>query len=731
MSFRIFILKNKSNLIKQITFIFLLLFSVSENSSAQNILEISSIEKANEQIENYICIYEDTTNKLDIRKILNKKEQNFFLPIKQFDKKGSPAYTYWLYFSIDNNLENDYPIGLVIPKKDHIAEIYYFTDSIFYTQKSGFYVEAGKNDEIIPYTNIVNLKPAKKADIYLKIKNINDELPDFSIKLADLGKVIKQNDRHTIFDGLVQGMLWVMIFYGFVLFFLNGDRLYLYYSLYIISIALWYFGSLGLGYRLFPRFPREIFPYLDIPAFLGYIFYLQFIRLFIDTPVLVPKWDKLLKLLQILLLIEIARISIFVSFTKLISTNYHIQNIVATVTLIFIIFFIVRLLSFKSKLIRIITIGTSFLLLGTLVSMIHVILFTKESPLLVQRLGTLSELLVFTFGISYRYHLIEKDKQKYQKRLIAQLRENADLHEKVNRELADKVKERTLEIEKQRDIVISQKNHIEKINIEITDSINYAKYIQSSVLPKADQLESCLGEHFILYKPKDIVSGDFYWVSKIENKTVIVAGDCTGHGVPGAFMSMLGITLLNEIINNEYITNPGVILDRLRKEVIASLKQKGERWEQKDGMDIALCTLDRENMKLQFAGAINPLYLIRKSGTEKVGKIHGESMGAYELIEIKGNIMPIGITDEMNNFTSHEIDINEGDSFYLFTDGFPDQFGGLDHKKFNYKQFREQLVKTKAKTMPDQKIMLEKVLHEWMGNNNQTDDILVIGFRIG
>jgi serine phosphatase RsbU (regulator of sigma subunit) len=339
------------------------------------------------------------------------------------------------------------------------------------------------------------------------------------------------------------------------------------------------------------------------------------------------------------------------------------------------------------------------------------------------KLGILSELIVFTYGITFRYSLIEADKLKFQKQLVIQLNENAELHEKVNRELADKVKERTLEIEKQKD-------HIQKINTDITDSINYAKYIQSSILPKADQLELYLGEHFVLYKPKDIVSGDFYWISYIENKTIIAAVDCTGHGVPGAFMSMLGTALLNEIINKEYITHPGVILRRLRKEVINSLQQKGERGEQKDGMDIALCTLDLENMKLQFAGANNPLYLIRKSNLEKVGVLRSELTGDDRLYEIKGDLMPIGIHDRMENFTTHEINIYKGDSFYLFTDGFPDQFGGRDSKKFGYKQFREHLLKNNSMTMPGQKTSLEKVLKEWMGNNSQIDDILVVGFRI-
>jgi serine phosphatase RsbU (regulator of sigma subunit) len=294
---------------------------------------------------------------------------------------------------------------------------------------------------------------------------------------------------------------------------------------------------------------------------------------------------------------------------------------------------------------------------------------------------------------------------------------------KQKEELEVVVSERTAE-------VVKQKKQIEMAHEQITASINYAQYIQSSAFPKEEQIEACLGEHFILLKPAEVVSGDFYWVSETENKTIVAAADCTGHGVPGAFMSMLGITLLNEIVNKESNTDPGTILDRLRMEVLASLKQKGDKWEQKDGMDIAICTIDRQNMKLQFAGAINPLCIIRKSSLENIGIIHNEVSSDVRLIEIKGDPMPIGITDEMNSFTCQEIDIQKGDSFYLFTDGFPDQFGGTNHKKFSHKQFRDLLVKTKTKTMSGQKLMLEKILNEWMGNTRQTDDILVIGFRI-
>jgi serine phosphatase RsbU (regulator of sigma subunit) len=322
---------------------------------------------------------------------------------------------------------------------------------------------------------------------------------------------------------------------------------------------------------------------------------------------------------------------------------------------------------------------------------------------------SLGLILLLAIGIILLYYYSLKRSQK----LSAALDERRILLENQSREL----KEQREELRHQKEEIIS--------------SINYAKYIQSSILPEEEQLESLLGEHFVLYKPKDIVSGDFYWISSIENKTVIAAVDCTGHGVPGAFMSMLGTALLNEIVNKEYITHPGVILRHLRKEVINSLQQKGERGGQKDGMDIALCTLDPENMKLQFAGANNPLYLIRKSNLEKVGVLRCELGGDDQLYEIKGDMMPIGISDRMDNFTFHEINIFKGDTVYLFSDGFPDQFGGRDSKKFGYRKFREQLLRNNSATLSDNKIMLEKVLNEWMGDGSQIDDILVIGFRIG
>ncbi len=286
------------------------------------------------------------------------------------------------------------------------------------------------------------------------------------------------------------------------------------------------------------------------------------------------------------------------------------------------------------------------------------------------------------------------------------------------------------EIEAQRNFVITQNELLEKQKKAIVDSINYAQKIQQAILPDGSMINELIPENFILYRPRNIVSGDFYWITSVEERTIIAAADCTGHGVPGAFMSMLGAAFLNEIVNKEYITHPGVILRKLRKEVIEALQQKGEYGEQKDGMDIALCSIDFANVQLQYAGANNPLCLVRKNDMETVSGARSMIFNDYVLYELKGDRMPIGIHFRMDNFTIHEVRLHPGDTLYIFSDGFPDQFGGPKGEKFKSKAFKELLLRNSQKSMEEQKKILEKKLEEWMTDYEQIDDILVIGFRI-
>ena len=259
---------------------------------------------------------------------------------------------------------------------------------------------------------------------------------------------------------------------------------------------------------------------------------------------------------------------------------------------------------------------------------------------------------------------------------------------------------------------------VESKNKEITDSINYAKNIQIALLPGGDYIHEILPERFIFFKPRDIVSGDFYWINKVENKIIVVAADCTGHGVPGAFMSMLGISFLNEIVNKNMITQPDLILNELRNMVISSLNRSDK--EVKDGMDIALTTIDTDTYELEFAGAYNPLLLIRQiPGTEEP-----------ELVEIKADRMPIGkYLEETEPFTKHKYQLKKNDTIYMFSDGYVDQFGGEKNEKFKIRRFRKLLIAIQNKSMPEQKEILEKVFIKWQGDEDQLDDVIVIGLR--
>ncbi|MFH2096098.1 MAG: tetratricopeptide repeat protein [Bacteroidota bacterium] len=307
------------------------------------------------------------------------------------------------------------------------------------------------------------------------------------------------------------------------------------------------------------------------------------------------------------------------------------------------------------------------------------------------------------------------------------------LKKKANRLLKEKNEEiqaQRDEIAAQKDLLQEQKEHIEEMHDELKDSIRYAKRIQTAVIPEPALLEDIMGDHFVMFRPRDIVSGDFYWATKIDGKTVFCAADCTGHGVPGAFMSMLGISLLNEIVAKNRQTDPGIILGELRKGIISSLKQKGEEVDTigvktgsgsfessvKDGMDITLCSLDRKLNSLFFAGANNSLYMIRNN----------------ELSEIKGAKMPVAIHERMGEYETHQIITGEKDTFYIFSDGFADQFGGPTEggKKYKYSTFKNFLLSVQDKEMAEQKLLLEQEFENWKGNHEQVDDVLIIGIKI-
>jgi hypothetical protein len=281
-------------------------------------------------------------------------------------------------------------------------------------------------------------------------------------------------------------------------------------------------------------------------------------------------------------------------------------------------------------------------------------------------------------------------------------------------------------------VVVKQKEELES-------SIHYASRIQMALLPSEAILAENLKNYFILFKPRDIVSGDFYWMTKKNDRLYVVAADCTGHGVPGAFMSLLGMSFLDEIIDKEKSPRADHILSQLRLHVTESLKQIGGDDEAKDGMDMALLVVDFNVSRIEFSGAYNPCFRVRKMTEEESKNYHEENMemadgsltnGKYMLETIYASKMPIGISSRMNEqFVFFDWNLEKGVSYYLFSDGYIDQFGGTKGRKFMKKNFKRFILEMQDYPMKKQKELLEENLKDWMGQSPQIDDILVMGIR--
>ncbi|MBL1231879.1 MAG: SpoIIE family protein phosphatase [Flavobacteriales bacterium] len=322
--------------------------------------------------------------------------------------------------------------------------------------------------------------------------------------------------------------------------------------------------------------------------------------------------------------------------------------------------------------------------------------------------------IFFIIGIIFLYVRLRLSKLKKDKLVLEQT-----------------VKERTKE-------VVKQKHLIEEKNKEITDSITYSQRIQNAILPDDDRLNSYFDEYFVLFNPKDIVSGDFYWANEKNGKHYFVAADCTGHGVPGAIMSVIGHTSLETTLKDTVEYSAGEFLDALTNNLVHTLVQSSKQVI-KDGMDLALCIYDKQKNVIEYAGANNPIYIIRPkiSGFDEV--LNEQSLSLenkdYYLFEIKATKQPIGHFEHRNNFITHTINMKKNDVIYLFSDGFADQFGGENGKKFKYKPFKQLLLELQLENMNKQKELLNKALNEWMRpdeliHHEQIDDVLIFSVKV-
>jgi len=293
---------------------------------------------------------------------------------------------------------------------------------------------------------------------------------------------------------------------------------------------------------------------------------------------------------------------------------------------------------------------------------------------------------------------------------------NAELHQQKEEILAinEQLENQKIILENSVNTISDLNRKLASKNKAITESITYARRIQDTILPTKKAMKETVKDYFILYKPCNIVSGDFYWQYTDERFNIMAVVDCTGHGIPGGFMSMLGYSLLNETVQNMQIDNASNILNALKNKVQTSLHSKHKNNRNTDGLDISLCMLDKHEQKIHFAGAYMPIILIRNG----------------EIIEIKGDRMPIGrFVKKMPSFTNHELTLEANDRFYMFTDGYKDQVGGPNMKRFLSGNLKKLLLMVHNLPFNEQQSILDSTLEKWKGDKFQVDDILVVGFE--
>ena len=592
---------------------------------------------------------------------------------------------------------------------------------LFQRYDNGIVTVRKSGNSVIPKNKDVNisgsddlriyLPPGESDTLYLRVSLLEESvLSDLTFTVSTHNSIIQKDRSKRLVFGIFVGIMLIMVLYHIPLFVKGRENSYLFYILYILAFLIFFINKEGYIYEITPRFTSAPVNIFLLEIFL--LFFLLFGRAYLDTRNTLQSWDTILLLAVwftvgglilsfMILLLQGLGVHVPV-FIQLGGLAINIASAIGSLFLAIVPAMILTRENFQPA--RYFLFANLFLILGIAVNYALKEYSLGKHSL---ELGVTLQILAFSIGLSERINMLKKSKEVAQRRIIDQLRENAALKDKVNRELEDKVQERTFEIQ-------TQKEHIEKQNKEIKYSFDYAKKIQNTVLPRHEVFDGLFGEHFIFFKPKDIVSGDFYWVSQSEQRIVLTAADCTGHGVPGSLMSMLGITMLHEIVNEKNVLHSEDILNQLRLSIARTLKQEGKIGEQKDGIDMALMIYDTASKKLEFSGANSPLYIIRNG----------------EMLEYKGNNMPVAYYEKMSDFTRYTIDMKQGDRVYMFTDGFPDQFGGPQGKKFKYRPFKDLLLEVHERPLEEQQRILSLIFDEWKGDLSQIDDVLVIGLRL-
>lgn len=626
---------------------------------------------------------------------------SLFVPFKQAKLKKTDTLV-WGKITAKNELKQDFD-GVLLLGGRYInrATIYVLNQQGKVTiKRSGNYVPGSQADllEMPTYPKVrLYLKASEQKTLYICFRNFDQKPLSINLELQTSLKWANFVKERNLVQGIFQGAVILILLYHLFIFFFTLDRVYVFYTGYLFCTALYFFNFAGFSVELiFPQYPRWFFEvYLVATAFLQ-VCYLQFIRLYLKTWTINVFWDRVVKVGIWARLVEFVIVELIWHTTSDFALVHDIHRQYALIEIGYTITVVIAWKILKARMVNYLLAGIIFLYLGVTISIIQ----GSYNGILYFQAGSLIEILCFSLGLGYRIRLNEKERIVAREAVI-------QVQKEANEQLEQKVQERTQ--------MLSQTNdELSTINENLQQSIRYAQRLQAGVLPLDERVEKLLPQSFIIYKPRDIVSGDFYWIEEVQNKIMIAVADCTGHGIPGAMMSMMGSTALTEVVVNRKVTAPDEILTQLDQVIQIGLQQ--DKTNLKDGMDIGFCLLDYENQVIDYAGAHHPLYYIDE-GEMKIYKGVHKSIG--------GNYFDM-------DFKNHRLPIKKGASIFMLSDGFQDQFGGPDGRKFMKSRLKKLLLEIHQMPLAEQKNKMEEALNEWIAMNDtpQTDDILVLGIKL-
>lgn len=706
------------------------------NTYSETIIKINDESENSISVPNFVYLLEDSTGELTLDQIiLSKTDKDFTLNSTSYLNFGFTKSIYWLKFSMINETDTprDFILGINYPL---LFSIDFYSINGVNLEKhiaSGErYSFSSREIKNRNYLFDLKLNPGITYNFYVRVSSQGGPL-QIPIKIQAYKSFIDSENNELMINGLFLGMFVFVFLFNLFLMLIKKGMLNLFYSIYVALLTLFLLNISGFSFQyLWPNLPWFQKHSTLVFSGLANVFLILFAQRFFNYKLNFGRIYKISNgLIAFVLLLTI--LSLFEGqFFATINLGLNISSLI---TVAFLTLISMRGLRKQNHMHYYFVFSFIFFLLGVGLYVFNNLgIYTNSYIALMSlKVGFLLEVVLLMFAVLHKYKSIENQTSKELENIV--LSRTKELEDQKKELLIQKT-----EIIYQRDKIINQHRNalkqsemINNINKEINDSINYAKTIQNAVLTPKSKLDKALADYFILNMPKATLWGDFFWFYERNQRVYFAVADCTGHGVPGAMISMLGIAALNDIVLNEEYLSPAEILNKLSTIVEKSLHQPGNFGEAQDGMDINICMIDKVSKTILSAGTNNPVYIFRESVfAEQESYIKNYEFDDNHLIAVLPDKLPIGYNHKARvSFKNKKVNLKANDMIYLFSDGYADQFGGLQNKKYQQKRFRQLL--SENATIFDNQMQHQHVqtnFKNWKGEHDQIDDVMIFGVRV-